>query len=290
MIAEYVNNKEEIGNSALTYFPGRYFVHDNGNIITKNAIFESKRTWFGNIITPKIDLDLPLGNLKTIEPEIKFHQNFQKIPFELLEKIVDFFRKVHQEQKTEAQAEIWYNKDTKQYFIHIHNQYATYASVERNNEISNDFSTVNNVNILNLHSHHSMPAFWSTTDDENDKGGILYCVIGNIEQKIPDMLFRTIINNYQFDIGIENIFEIPENIEFKTFERNNEWHDKVSIEIKNTFIYSSEVENDIQLINNKNNEISLVEEYLYDLIDVYSKLNKNEQEKIFRQILSVTKR
>ena len=291
MLAQYVNTKEEAYNNTLSYFPGSYFLHDNNDkIIIKNAIFECKKTWFGTVISPKMELNLPCGNLSTVTPEIYFNDNFKKIPFELLNQIIDFFKKVHQEQKTEAQAEIWYNLDEQKYFIHIHDQVATYASVERNNDIPNDFSMIKNVNVLNLHSHHEMSAFWSTTDDENDKGGILYAVIGDINNKIPSILFRTIANNYEFDIGIDKIFDIPENFEIKEYPRNDEWHNKVHIITNNDYINTYMNENNIIDVINKNNTISYIEEYLYDLIDVYSKLEKDEQQKIFNQILSVTKK
>jgi PRTRC genetic system protein A len=44
--------------------------------------------------------------------------------------------------------------------------------------------------ILDLHSHHTMPAFFSKTDDADEQGGRLYGVIGHLDQPEPQLALR----------------------------------------------------------------------------------------------------
>jgi len=44
--------------------------------------------------------------------------------------------------------------------------------------------------VLDLHSHHTMPAFFSATDDGDEKGGRFYAVMGHIDQPQPQLILR----------------------------------------------------------------------------------------------------
>jgi PRTRC genetic system protein A len=44
--------------------------------------------------------------------------------------------------------------------------------------------------ILELHSHHTMPAFFSETDDRDERGGRLYGVMGRLDTAQPQLVLR----------------------------------------------------------------------------------------------------
>jgi len=44
--------------------------------------------------------------------------------------------------------------------------------------------------VLDLHSHHTMPAFFSATDDSDEKGGRFYGVMGHLERAQPELAVR----------------------------------------------------------------------------------------------------
>jgi PRTRC genetic system protein A len=44
--------------------------------------------------------------------------------------------------------------------------------------------------VLDLHSHNTMPAFFSPTDNRDEQGGRLYAVIGRLDQSQPELAVR----------------------------------------------------------------------------------------------------
>lgn len=44
--------------------------------------------------------------------------------------------------------------------------------------------------VLDLHSHHTMPAFFSATDDGDERGGRFYAVIGHLDRAAPQLILR----------------------------------------------------------------------------------------------------
>lgn len=44
--------------------------------------------------------------------------------------------------------------------------------------------------VLDLHSHHTMPAFFSGTDDGDERGGRFYAVMGHIDHATPQLILR----------------------------------------------------------------------------------------------------
>ena len=44
--------------------------------------------------------------------------------------------------------------------------------------------------VVDLHSHHTMPAFFSPTDDGDERGGRFYAVMGHLDQVHPHLILR----------------------------------------------------------------------------------------------------
>ncbi len=44
--------------------------------------------------------------------------------------------------------------------------------------------------VLDLHSHHTMPAFYSPTDDGDERGSRFYAVIGHLDRSEPQLILR----------------------------------------------------------------------------------------------------
>lgn len=44
--------------------------------------------------------------------------------------------------------------------------------------------------MLEIHSHNTLPAFFSTTDDRDEQGGRFYGVIGKLDQERPQLVLR----------------------------------------------------------------------------------------------------
>jgi PRTRC genetic system protein A len=60
--------------------------------------------------------------------------------------------------------------------------------------------------ILDLHSHGSMPAFWSTTDDRDEQGFRVYGVMGRLDT-VPEIRLRLGVHGYWFPLAVSLLFD-----------------------------------------------------------------------------------
>jgi hypothetical protein len=67
-------------------------------------------------------------------------------------------------------------------------QYVTKISVE--SRISEDYDNSRYIHYMDIHSHNSMKAFFSSIDDNDEKATRLYTVIGELYKFMPDIKTR----------------------------------------------------------------------------------------------------
>lgn len=168
--------------------------------------------------------------LKEVTPEVMEEVNFLpngKIPHRLLEEIIQFFRDVMEIKKAEqeAMAHILFNqKDVegldKGYRIAIPNQIVSKASAK----YQFDHIQPGDVIVVDIHSHNTMRAFFSGTDDSDDKKGIYYAMVaGQLKDKTPQLIARLNINEIRKEMSVDDIFESVK----KEIKVPAEWLDKV---------------------------------------------------------------
>lgn len=130
----------------------------------------------------------------------EFHFALPKIPEMILEEVMHFFL---QNWKCEAACQIFYEKN-EGYSIYYPPQKATGVSVsfERNLELEYRKTLV-----MDLHSHGSLPAFFSAQDNRDEKGTRLFLVAGNLGGK-PQICIRAGIIGRFTELAYEDIFEV----------------------------------------------------------------------------------
>ena len=62
--------------------------------------------------------------------------------------------------------------------------------------------------LIEVHSHHGMPAFWSATDDADEVGLALYAVLGRIFDQ-PQLCVRLGIYGQWWPLPAATVFELP---------------------------------------------------------------------------------
>lgn len=157
-----------------------------------------------------------------------------KIPVKFLYQIEKFFRSVmeaNKGQNLEAQAFCIWNPSLG-YHIRIPEQTVSGASVSYDwkNFLAEDGS---DVIVLDLHSHNSMGAFFSGTDDRDDNGNCTISgVIGEMNKASPAMVFRfNLLGNMKVNnLKVEDIFVQ----EGQDFEVPAEWLGQVKKETYTT--------------------------------------------------------
>ena len=123
------------------------------------------------------------------------------IPNGFLNAIISYFR---QDLTKEAIVNVTYNKLLKRFFLRYPSeeetrQEKTYIIYNFKNWIHRE-----EVPVLQIHSHNTMPAFFSSTDDADEYLPGLYGVIGNLDTENPSMVFRF------SGMGLEKILSVNE--------------------------------------------------------------------------------
>ncbi len=142
-------------------------------------------------------------------PEIEdgFVLQIPKIPYVEFEKTISFFKKV-MEQKDDAEAflQFFYDAENNKYILYCPDQNVAAASVHylRNQEMEEKYTLV-----LDIHSHNSMNAFFSSVDDADEKETRFFGVIGKLDTPTPEYKFRVCMSGVYSDIDIFQIFERP---------------------------------------------------------------------------------
>lgn len=62
--------------------------------------------------------------------------------------------------------------------------------------------------VLDIHSHGTMRAFFSHTDDRDEQGFQLYVVVGRADSYMPDALFRMGVYGYFSPLEEKDIFDV----------------------------------------------------------------------------------
>jgi PRTRC genetic system protein A len=67
--------------------------------------------------------------------------------------------------------------------------------------------------LLELHTHGTLPAFWSATDTQDEQGFRFYAVVGNLDTAYPIVRLRLGIYGYFYEVPLSVLFDIPEDVE-----------------------------------------------------------------------------
>lgn len=122
------------------------------------------------------------GDIKNMRFELKL----PKIPGSFLRSIIAYFKA---EMANEAYVKICYNTTSNEFFLVTGKRQATPVSVHY--ELPTGlFHERNIVQVMDVHSHNTMPAYFSNTDDADECYPGLFCVIGRLDREEPEVRIR----------------------------------------------------------------------------------------------------
>lgn len=175
------------GDKAISYVPS-----ENGKV------YEIRSTPVGTFI----------AQTKKVSAFNKVRAGFipalPKIPFSILSEIVAFFKSlVANETVTEALVYILWSKAEQRYLVYVPKQEVTENSVHTSEIIRDDD---NYINVMDVHSHNVMPAYFSQEDDMDERGTGLYSVIGKLDKVFPDILVRISVGGKFVEIPVDDVF------------------------------------------------------------------------------------
>jgi hypothetical protein len=146
--------------------------------------------------------------LAKLEPGLTL--DVPKLPWDHLRDTVAFFRYVNTKWKAEAMVQFFWDLEGKTYLAVCPDQVVSGGGIHH----FGDFDAANTgryTHLLDIHSHHTMGAFWSSTDDNDEKRfeNRLFGVIGKIDQKVPEMNWRARVGGTFVNLRTEEVVELP---------------------------------------------------------------------------------
>ena len=134
-----------------------------------------------------------------------FTWSIQKIPWDIFTQVVTFFRSVTKRYgSVEAYTQVFW--DGEKYSVHVPKQRVSggHVSFTRDVELERQ-----KLLVLEAHSHNSMGAFFSHTDNGDERADRLFMVVGALEKRTPEVKLRAGMGGVYIDLGIEDVFEPP---------------------------------------------------------------------------------
>ena len=179
-------------------------------------VYEIRNTEIGKFITPVDGCDM----LSEVKPG--FISGLPLIPSKLVMKIFAFFRHfVTEDSENEALLNIYWDKENKEFVADAPQQIATRASVDT--QLNEKFADERYIHYMDIHSHNTMSAFFSSVDDRDEKATRLYTVIGKLNEHAPEIKTRISNGGKFLNIDPAQVFEIAD------FSFPKEWEDNVKI-------------------------------------------------------------
>ena len=162
-------------------------------------VYEMRKTEMGRFITPVSETNAIQKVRAGFIPALPL------IPAESLFYILRFFKYMAHMGSYEALANIYWDKQEEKFVIDIPEQTVTPTSVS--GKISAEYSSDRYIHYVDIHSHNNMNAFFSKTDNRDEKAARVYAVVGKISGFFPEIKVR-IANSRSFvEIDPSVVFE-----------------------------------------------------------------------------------
>lgn len=149
--------------------------------------------------------------------------NVPKIPAVSLDVALSFFRQIYNQHSSEVFLQYFYDMEKEEYVIHCPQQTVGAASV---NYIRDYEYEKNKILVFEVHSHGSMNAFFSGTDDADEKDDRFFGVIGHVKQYYPEFKIRLSMGGRKKEIQVDEIFDL-ESSEYYKESFPKEWVEKI---------------------------------------------------------------
>ena len=194
--------------------PDSYFPTASGWMVLQRRCIDGNTMQFINKVTrnPLLNEVAPQSSISIVN----------KIPKDLLVEIVGSFARICKKNGNEAAAQIYRERDGEmKYFIYYPEQKISGASVTYADDPTMlEMRSKHNL-IMELHSHNTMSAFWSGTDNSNEKDCGLYMVIGTFGAASATYKCRYKYGNTYADFPAHEIFDMTAEEEAELLKREN---------------------------------------------------------------------
>ena len=183
-------DQAEQSDKAIAYIPAQ-----------DGRVYEMRRNEIGTFVAPS----LHIAELEDIRAG--FQMSLPRLPAALLTQIIAFFRRVCVDygRDVEALVNVLWDREKGEYVLHVPPQRIDKASVETDLSAQPDPSRY--LHVMDVHSHNTMAARFSRTDDLDEQATRLYMVIGRLDRYYPDIRCRFACGGRHVEIPAEQVCE-----------------------------------------------------------------------------------
>ncbi len=136
--------------------------------------------------------------------QAEFKMTLPKIPANIFSKVMGFFKSISDELHYEVLVHILYDTERKEYIIKVPKQKISEFSV--NSETDEPYPD-RYIHVMDFHSHNTMPAVFSGTDNADEKETRLYAVAGRFNRTFPEITVRAGCAGKFIPLNPEDVFE-----------------------------------------------------------------------------------
>ena len=194
-------------------------------MITSKGIFKH-HVLRGNGRFVQVQVDTIPGYIEaTITPSMNFLPA-GKISYEIYDQVLAFFKKVMEVKNSEVEAmiHILYNAELG-YHLGVPPQTISKASVSYDWNYVPEGTSI----VVDIHSHNTMGAFFSGTDDRDDLNNISYSgVFGKLKDRNPETVWRFNYMKQKFQVKLEDLFQVQNAPDVAI---PAEWLEKVTVQL-----------------------------------------------------------
>ena len=109
----------------------------------------------------------------------------------------------------EAMVRVVYNKTEETFSYYKANGARSKASILYEFDVDESYFSPNMVQVMEIHSHNTMPAFFSKTDDRDEAGYPgMFAVVGNLDRQTPSICLRVGNLGIFEQISISEVFDV----------------------------------------------------------------------------------
>jgi PRTRC genetic system protein A len=181
--------------------------------IQGDGIYAIVKNRIGKFILKTVDQKFP--GMPTQFNGNKLVLDVPKIPEVIYWQIRQFFTDISKEMdEAEAFCQVYYDLNEKRYVVHVPEQTVSKASVnyDATENLHRKFPE-RYILVFEIHSHNTMNAFWSGTDDSDEKDTRFYGVLGNLDKEEIGEKYRTNILGTYVDLTKEHIFDFSKKVD-----------------------------------------------------------------------------
>ena len=147
----------------------------------------------------------PAENVREFEDiRAEFKMALPKIPAHIFSKVMGLFKSISDELHYEVLVHILYDTEEKEYIIKVPKQRISHVAV--NSEAEEPYPE-RYIHVVDFHSHNTMPAVFSETDNDDEKETRLYAVAGRFDRTFPEITVRAGCAGKFIYLPPEEVFE-----------------------------------------------------------------------------------